>query len=231
MDTPEAKTLVKTIKKMDKNIFNIEYASLRDLVPLSSGNFGAVFCAFYKRRRVAVKKLLDVDDENMHKYLQREIETLRGIHHEHIVEFLGVCEHQSGLYIVTEFVNGGDLRKILKDESLKISWETRILLATHICSSIAFLHSQHIVHRDIKSHNILVTDEGVAKLCDFGFSRKLPRKKNYKHLSLCGTDQWMAPEILMDDPYNEKADVFSFAMVLYEVGWKTGTGFAAWTLY
>lgn len=156
MQTPEARQLVKQIRKIHPDVFNIEYTTLKDLVPVASGNFGSVYAGYYKKQKVAVKQLLDVGDEQMHKYLHREIETLRNIHHENIVEFLGVCEHHSGLYIVTEFVNGGDLRKILKNPAINISWEDRVLLATQICSAINHLHAQQIVHRDLKSHNILV---------------------------------------------------------------------------
>ena len=156
MQSAEAKSLVRSIRKISPDIFNIEYTALRDLVPLASGNFGAVYGGYYKKNRVAVKQLLDVGDEQMHKYLQREIETLRNIHHPNIVEFLGVCEHHSGLYIVTEFISGGDLRKILKNSSIELTWDARILLATQICSAINHLHSEQIVHRDLKSHNILV---------------------------------------------------------------------------
>ena len=92
----------------------------------------------------------------MHKYLFREIETLKHNPHPNIVEFIGVCEHSSGLYIVTEYISGGDLRKLLKNPDIQLTWETRISLATHICSALVFLHTKQIVHRDIKSHNILV---------------------------------------------------------------------------
>ena len=89
MQTPEAKILLKSMKKEDPSIFNIQYSQLKDVVSLASGNFGDVYCGFYKKRKVAVKHLLDVDDEKMHKYLRREISTLKSLQHSNIVEFIG----------------------------------------------------------------------------------------------------------------------------------------------
>ena|SRR3990167_3941883 len=156
MDTEEAKILVDNLQKSDPTIFNIEYSKLKDLVSLASGNFGDVYCGLYQNRKVAVKQLLDVDDEKMHKYLTREIQTLKEIQHPNIVEYLGVCKHTSGLYIVTEFINGGDLRRVLKATNTDLPWRYRIQLAINICSGMAHLHSKNVVHRDLKSHNILV---------------------------------------------------------------------------
>jgi len=156
MDSEEAKLLVKAFKEEDAGIFNVSFGRLKDMVPLARGNFGQVFKAVYKKNKVAVKKLLDVHDENMQKYLMREVFNLKALSHPNVVSFVGLCKHHSGLYIVTEFVEGSTLRKILKDPSIPLSWSRRLFLALQIAVAMEYLHSKSIIHRDLKSHNVLV---------------------------------------------------------------------------
>lgn len=195
--------------------FDIKFGDLENLQDLSSGNFGKVYRGTYLGTPVAVKKLLDVDDEFMHKYIEREMGILRTLRHPHIVQFMGLCKHSSGLYIVTEFVPGGDLRHLLKDEVKDVSWKMRIKMALDTATAMTYLHSKNVVHRDLKSHNLLVDENGRIKICDFGFSRKVGDAE--EPMTLCGTDEWMAPEVMLGEKYDAKADVFSFGMVLTEL--------------
>lgn len=128
---------------------------------------------------------------------------------------MGLCKHSSGLYIVTEFVPGGDLRHLLKDEIKDVSWKLRIKMALDTATAMTYLHSKNVVHRDLKSHNLLVDENNRIKICDFGFSRKVGDAE--EPMTLCGTDEWMAPEVMLGEKYDAKADVFSFGMVLTEL--------------
>jgi len=195
--------------------FDIKFSDLENLQDLSSGNFGKVYKATYLGTQVAVKKLLDVDDEFMHKYIEREMGILRTLRHPNIVQFMGLSRHSSGLYIVTEFVPGGDLRHLLKDEVRDLGWKTRVKMALDTVAAITYVHSKGCIHRDLKSHNLLVDDSSRIKICDFGFSRKVGDAE--EPMTLCGTDEWMAPEVMLGEKYDAKADVFSFGMVLTEL--------------
>jgi len=209
-----ANELVEKIKDWDPKIFNIDYNDLEGMEPIGGGNFGQVYKGAYFGTDVAIKQLLDIGDKDMHKYIEREMQTLRDMRHPNVVQFMGLCKHTSGIYIVTEFVSGGDLRHILKDESKELLWGRRTNIAADVAQAMTFLHSKGFIHRDLKSNNLLVGENFRVKVCDFGFARNVNRGEL---MTLCGTDEWMAPEVMCGDKYDEKADVFSYGMILYEL--------------
>eukprot|EP01104_Vermistella_antarctica_P021201 TRINITY_DN941_c0_g1_i2.p1 TRINITY_DN941_c0_g1~~TRINITY_DN941_c0_g1_i2.p1 ORF type:complete len:387 (-),score=111.37 TRINITY_DN941_c0_g1_i2:105-1265(-) len=212
--TGAAGDLVETLKEIDPHMFNIEYHELENMEEFGGGNFGEIYKGNYFGTTVAVKRLLDVDDEDMHKYIERETVTLRDLRHPNVVQLLGLCKHQTGIFIVTEFVRGGDLRKVLKNTARHLPWSLRCKIASDVAAAMAYLHSRSIIHRDLKAANLLVGDNWRIKVCDFGFCRDINTEE---YMTLCGTDQWMAPEVMLGDKYNQSADVFSFAMVLIEL--------------
>jgi len=206
--------LIDRLETYDPNIFSIDFEDLEDLKKIGEGNFGCVWKGTYLGTKVAVKQLLDVDDEDMHKYLEREMITLRDMRHPNIVQLMGLCKHTSGLYIVTEYIPGGNLRKKLKDKSIEMSWELRAKIAVDVSAAMAYLHSRNVIHRDLKSQNLLVDKNWKIKVCDFGFARDTDKTEV---MTVCGTDEWMAPEVALGRKYDEKADVFSFGMVMTEL--------------
>jgi len=126
--------------------------------------------------------------------------------------------------IITDFCKGGDLFKLLHNQDeIELTLNVQVQLLHDIATAMAFLHGSTpvVLHRDLKSLNILllepVASEGdviTVKVCDFGHSRKIGSRPG----TVCvGTHHWMAPEILVGEPYDHHADVFSFAMVIFEV--------------
>jgi LIM domain kinase 1 len=122
---------------------------------------------------------------------------------------MGLSKHSSGLYIITEFIAGGDMRHLLKDEAKDLSWKARVKMALDTAQAITYLHSKGCIHRygncltvrflslsscstssDLKSHNLLVDENQKIKVCDFGFSRQVTGNKD-EPMTLCGTDEWM----------------------------------------
>jgi len=188
---------------------------------IGKGNFGEVYDGEYLGTRVAIKKLFFVNDELMQKYIEREMDTLTTLAHPNIVQFLGLCIELEDIYIITEFVPGGDLRAILKDLSQPIGWKVRIGIAKDLAAAMNYLHSKNIIHRDLKSHNLLVGDGWKIKVCDFGLARPIDKTKktgeNPNYMTIVGTNEWMAPEVMLGLEYDNKCDVFSYGMVLYEL--------------
>jgi len=213
-DGSAAAELLRKINSVDPSIFNINFRDLENTQEIGGGNFGQVFRGTYFGTEVAIKQLLDVDDKDMHKYIEREMSTLRDMRHPNVVQFMGLCRHGTDIFIVTEYIPGGDLRHILKQEEKEMPWLLRARIAQDVAQAMTFLHSKGLIHRDLKSNNLLVGDNWKIKVCDFGFSRRVNKGEQ---MTLCGTDEWMAPEVMCGDKYDEKADVFSYGMVLTEL--------------
>lgn len=199
---------------MDTPYDEIEYDDLEDIRYISKGNFGQIYRASYHGTDVAVKQLLDIGNTRMHKYIEREMSLLMSLRHPHIVQFMGLCKHDNELFIITEFVPGGDLYDRLRDASANITWKKRVRVALETAQAICYLHSKGVIHRDLKSQNLLVDEAFRIKICDFGFARSLDPKE---YMTMCGTDEWMAPEVILGEKYDASADVFSFGMILAEL--------------
>jgi len=203
-------------------IWNIRLDDLRFEQEIGKGAFGQVFRASYYGTTVAVKKIIfDPEDADIKKFLIREVQMLKGMRHPNIVQFIGLCPvSETEIQLVTEYVSQGNLRQILKDSSIKLNWRKTIKIASDITCAMAYLHSRNVIFRDLKSKNILVEDNWRCKVCDFGFARlQKPKSATLTptYLTLCGTDDWMAPEVMLGLNYDESCDVFSYGIVLFEL--------------
>jgi len=192
---------------------DLEYGTL-----LGAGEFGEVYAGSYLGTEVAIK-ILDVvkmGEENMAKHLQRELECSK-YSHPNIVGFIGIGERpDSKVCLVTE-----KLKESLRDRLKRskgtddLSWAQRLSFANDGAKALAFLHAKRIIHRDVKSDNFLIDENNKLKVGDFGFARTY--RPTRRRMTMCGTNEWMAPEVQMEEPYTSSADVFSFGMVLLEL--------------
>jgi len=149
-------------------------------------------------------------------FAEREIAVLKSCRHPNVVAFIGVIENDEGegMQIVLEYLSKGDLGHFLLDNPEPISWIRKVKIALDVACGMAYLHARSIIFRDLKSENLLLDDTGKTKICDFGFARK---SINRARMTMCGTDEFMAPEIIMGNEYDGKADVFSYGMLLFEI--------------
>jgi len=195
--------------------WKVSFQDMELIERIGKGNFGEVWKGKYLGLEVAIKKLFFVDDDFMQKYIEREMDTLRGLNHPNIVQLMGLCTETGDIYIITEFVGGGNLRHILKSD-MELTWERRLAFALDVALAMTYLHHKDIMHRDLKSANLLVSSDWKIKVCDFGLARNSP-SEGEKFITTVGTNEWMAPEVALQDPYDKSADVFSYGMVLYEL--------------
>ncbi|KAG2869425.1 hypothetical protein PC113_g213 [Phytophthora cactorum] len=190
---------------------------------LSRGAFGEVYEGVYNGNQIAVKMLLPHTRGNLKQVndFLAEAKMTATMDHAHIVAFVGVAwDSLSDVCVVLEFMDGGDLRALLSkyEESRHPTGfdHQKTTIALHICHALTYLHSlmPPVIHRDLKSRNILLNRAMEAKLTDFGISRE---RLDQTMTAGVGTSLWMAPEVMLGERYDVKADLFSFGVVLSEL--------------
>ncbi|KAI4890573.1 hypothetical protein NFI96_016198 [Prochilodus magdalenae] len=184
---------------------------------IGEGSFGRV----YKGRRkfsgqvVALKFIPKVGrSEKELRSLKREIEIMRGLRHPNIVLLLDSFETEREVVVVTEYAEG-ELFQILEDDGSLPESQVREI-ACQLVSALYYLHSNRILHRDMKPQNILLGKGGVVKLCDFGFARAMS-VSTLVLTSIKGTPLYMSPELVEEKPYDHTADLWSLGCILYEL--------------
>ncbi|AVR52835.1 serine/threonine protein kinase [Marseillevirus Shanghai 1] len=181
---------------------------------LGMGSFGVVHSATWKGIRVAVKRVINQNmSEDSKLRFREEVALLASFDHKNIATFVGCCFEKPNISLVTVLETPGDLGTLLSSNE-RIDWETKRKILFGVCDGLCYLHSKGVVHRDIKSSNILVSDLWEAKISDFGFARL---KQENTTMTSVGSTAYMAPEVLCGSRYNEKADVYSFGVLVWEV--------------
>ncbi|KAL4151001.1 hypothetical protein PRNP1_010387 [Phytophthora ramorum] len=191
---------------------------------ISEGGHGAVYHGLYRGECVAMKVLLPEKRKDMRQIniFLSEIKMMATVEHPRIVRFVGVAwDALTDLCAVSEFMEGGDLfsqlRRFDRVEHRARGFDVdKAKIAAHVAQALTYLHSLEpvVLHRDLKSMNILLNSDGDAKLTDFGVSRKWTVDTMTAGV---GTRRWMAPEVMMGKRYDTSADIFSFGVVLSEL--------------
>lgn len=185
------------------------------------GSMGEVYRGTYHGTEVAVKKL-HVSYQNLSAEAASDVADEMALHsnlrHPNIIAFLGGCVVPPNICFVMEYMPRHSLHNVLHAQPrTKLEWRLVVKMALDAARGMNYLHSSHpsIVHRDLKSHNLLVDVNYTVKVTDFGSARI---KEHFAYtLSCIGTPQWMAPEVIRGEHYSEKCDVYSFGIVLWEL--------------
>ncbi|KAJ2455828.1 kinase that interacts with cdc31p [Coemansia sp. RSA 2336] len=160
-------------------------------------------------------KILNLDNEEDFSDMQREINLLSQVHSPHIAQYYGSFIESSRMWIIMEYASGGSIHKLMQAGPVEEKYTSSIMYG--VLLALNYLHSSGIMHRDIKAANILVTDEGVVQLCDFGVARQV-MQASAKSYSFVGTPYWMAPEVIQKGQvYDFKADIWSLGITAYEI--------------
>lgn len=192
---------------------------------IGAGGFGEVYKCKWDNTMVAVKTLQKIEDDDPQAVMAEfmvEMKLMSKLRHNNVVSFLGASIASPHLAIILEFMPGGSLYRAIHRRRrnnlgpfplLKSLW-----IAFGIAKGMTYLHAQYpvIIHRDLKSPNILLgTNVREVKITDFGLSRL--RVKTFVNTGPGGTPEWMAPEMLRQDPFEEQSDVYSFGVILWEL--------------
>ncbi|XP_042433217.1 serine/threonine-protein kinase STY17-like isoform X1 [Zingiber officinale] len=183
---------------------------------IACGSCGDLYRATYLGQDVAVKILkAEKLNEAMALEFNQEVEILRKVHHNNVVSFIGACTKPNEFCIVTEYMTGGNLYDYLHKDHMTLELPQLLKFAIDICKGMDYLHENNIIHRDLKTANLLMDANNVVKVADFGVARF--QNEEGIMTAETGTYRWMAPEVINHQLYDHKADVFSFAIVLWEL--------------
>ena len=187
---------------------------------IGSGGMATVYKAFDKllNRNVAVKILKDefANDADFLKRFQVEAQAAASLSHTNIVSIFDVGDEGNLHYIVMELVNGKTLKEYIRENG-KLPWKDAVKIASQIASGLEQAHKNHIIHRDIKPHNIIMTRDGIAKITDFGIAKAVSNSTINAFGSTVGSVHYFSPEHARGGYTDEKSDIYSLGVVLYEM--------------
>ncbi|KAL3333064.1 hypothetical protein AABB24_033237 [Solanum stoloniferum] len=199
--------------------WNIDFSELTVGTRIGIGFFGEVFRGIWNGTDVAIKVFLEQDltEENMEDFCN-EISILSRLRHPNVILFLGACTTPPHLSMVTEFMEMGSLYFLihLSGQKKRVNWRRRLKMLRDICRGLMCMHRMKIVHRDLKSANCLVNKHWSVKICDFGLS-KIMTDAPMRDTAAAGTPEWMAPELIRNESYTEKCDIFSLGVIMWEL--------------
>ncbi|XP_075036720.1 mitogen-activated protein kinase kinase kinase 20 isoform X2 [Mixophyes fleayi] len=199
------------MSSLTASFVQIKFNDLQFFESCGGGSFGSVYRAQWlsQEKEVAVKKLLKIE---------KEAEILSVLSHRNIIQFYGAVLEPPNYCIVTEYAAGGSLYDYINsNRSEEMDMEHIMAWATDVAKGMHYLHMEapiRVIHRDLKSRNVVITIDGILKICDFGASRF---HSHTTHMSLVGTFPWMAPEVIQSLPVSETCDTYSYGVVLWEM--------------
>ncbi|KAI7839821.1 hypothetical protein COHA_006442 [Chlorella ohadii] len=213
--------------------WEVPYTELTLQQSIGAGSFGKVYKAKWHETLVAVKVLLDLENVNDSSLtlsnpvlvnLHKECSLMASLRHPNIVQFMGVCSCPPAM--ITEFCGKGSLTDVLKAgrsspaKAAQLPWTRRLNMALDAAKGMLYLHKRGIIHRDLKSPNLLIDSQWRCKVADFNLSKLVEgtESSNSKTGTMAGANpKWLAPEVIGGYSATEKGDVWSYGVVMWEL--------------
>ncbi|MBA0621095.1 hypothetical protein Godav_006746 [Gossypium davidsonii] len=188
---------------------------------IGNGGFGATYKAeIAPGTLVAVKRLAVGRFQGVQQF-HAEVKTLETMRHPNLVTLIGYHASETEMFLIYNYLSGGNLENFIKERSTRaVDWKIIHKIASDVAHALAYLHDQcnpKVLHRDVKPSNILLDDDCNAYLSDFGLSRLLGNSETHATTGVAGTFGYVAPEYAMTCRVSEKADVYSYGVVLLEL--------------
>jgi len=197
----------------------ISKGEIEELELVGSGQYGDVYRGRCRGYEVAIKILKNKfgSDEQLTSF-KREVTIMSRIRFPNVCLLLGACTDPNYFCIVQEYLSGGDLGNLLEHGKLPKLFYARMRLASHVARGMLWIHSNKVLHRDLKLENLLMDKHGEVKVCDFGLADTTGGMKFiWDEKGRKGSPLYMAPEVLLKKGLNEKVDVYSFGLILWEL--------------
>lgn len=196
--------------------WEIDMKQLKIEKKVACGSYGELYKGTYCSQEVAIKILKPerVNTEMLREFSQ-EVYIMRKVRHKNVVQFIGACTRSPNLCIVTEFMARGSIYDFLHKQKGVFKLQSLLKVALDVSKGMNYLHQNNIIHRDLKTANLLMDEHDVVKVADFGVARV--QTQSGVMTAETGTYRWMAPEVIEHKPYDHRADVFSYAIVLWEL--------------
>ncbi|MHA1682567.1 MAG: protein kinase domain-containing protein [Promethearchaeota archaeon] len=212
--------------EINKELFNIKFTDLKVLKKIGGGAQGSIFKCSWNGNTVAYKAFqtaeICITNNHNFKLFENEASVLSSISHPNIVKFYGCTLRPPRVGIVTEFCEYGDIKQYLSsytirqdEESSSAPYRIRRKIINGIIKGMTYLHERHVLHRDLKAENVLISNDIEAKIIDFGLGRIV--EDNATKTKRIGTSVYIAPEIALGQHYDRKCDVFSFGILLFVI--------------
>ena len=204
--------------KSRKKKMKIKLKDYEQLKTVGLGSYGRVrLCKHKKTGDIFVMKILkknEIIKQKQVDHVYSEFNILINLKHPFIVQLLGYnFDDPKYVYFILEYIQGGELFTLLRTKRTFPIPQARFYIA-HIITIFEYLHSKNIVYRDLKPENILINKNGYLKLTDFGFAKQLENEKTY---TLCGTPEYLAPEIILNKGHGKAVDWWTLGILLYEM--------------
>ncbi|KAL0438352.1 UNVERIFIED_CONTAM: Serine/threonine-protein kinase STY46 [Sesamum latifolium] len=195
--------------EIDANLLTFQYK-------IAAGSNGDLYKGLFRSQDVAIKIFkTECLNGDLQREFAQEVYILRKVRHKNVVQFIGACTRPPLLCIITEFMSGGSVYDFLHKQKGFFKLPAILKVAIDVSKGMSYLHQNNIIHRDLKAANLLMDENDVVKIADFGVARV--QLQSGIMTAETGTYRWMAPEVIEHKPYNHKADVFSFGIVLWEL--------------
>ncbi|TMW69756.1 hypothetical protein Poli38472_001912 [Pythium oligandrum] len=202
------------------SVYEIKLKEIHLVKRLAFGPLSEVYAAIWRDTKVGVKLLMPREGvvdrlEEAVKNFRREIWVMNSLKHPNIVKLIGASLTPTCYVLVMEYMPNGSLYDYLRDKDNFFPHQLILTSALDIAVGMNHTHQNNVLQRDLKSKNCLVSEHLVVKVADFGLARF--KYKTYGDYTFVGTPYWAAPEVIRHEPYDEKADVYSYAIVLWEL--------------